>query len=156
MFEHLSLQVRIYDALENLIYKRDPIRRNHKIPALYAIVKNSHIYTVSDNLNMLRQMLPKSRSYEISVKASSDYHLNEKEEPMECKMITSLDEIRKYTEHSEYTLVYNGYDLSHLFYLSKQAGYNHRLDSARGVYLNLTSSLRSKIKYSNTRLRPRT
>ena len=119
-FEHFNLQVRIYDVFDTLIYKRDPIKRNHNIPALYAIVKNNHIYTVSDNVNMLRQMLPKSSNYDISVKASSDYHLNEKEEPVECKMITSLDDIRKYTEHSEYTLVYNGYDLSHLFYLSKQ------------------------------------
>ena len=142
VFEHFNLQVRIYDAFENLIYKRDPIKRNHHIPALYAIVKNNHIYTVSDNMNMLRQMLPKSSSYDISVKASSDYHLNEKEEPVECKMITSLDDIQKYTEHSEYTLVYNGYDLSHLFYLSKQAGYEPRL--ARDACLNLTSSLRSR------------
>ena len=143
-FEHFNLQVRIYAAFENLIYKRDPIKRNHHIPALYAIVKNSHIYTASDNLNMLRQMLPKSSSYDISVKASSDYHLNEKEEPMECKMITSLDDIRKFTEHSEYTLVYNGNDLSHLFILANKQGMNHRLDSARGVCLNLASSLRSR------------
>ena len=115
MFEHFNLQVRIYDAFENLIYKRDPIKRNHHIPALYAIVKNNHIYTASDHMNMLRQMLPKSSNYNISVKASSDHHLNEKEEPVECKMITSLDDIRKYTEHSECTLVYNGSDLSLLF-----------------------------------------
>ena len=91
----------MYDVFDTLFYKRDPIKRNHNIPALYAIVKNSHIYTVSDKLNMLRQMLPKSSNYDISVKASSDYHINEKEEPVECKMITSLDDIRKYTEHSE-------------------------------------------------------
>ena len=54
---------------------------------------------------------------------------------MECKMITSLDDIRKYTEHSEYNLVYNGYDLSHLFYLSKQAGYEPQVRfSARCVF----------------------
>ena len=141
VFEHFNLQARIYDVFDTLIYTRDPIKRNHKIPALYAIVKNSHIYTVSDNLNMLRQMLPKSSNYNISVKASSDYRLNEKEEPVECKMITSLDDIRKYTEHSEYTLVYNGYDLSHLFDLSCM---NNRLGSVRGAYLNLTSSLRSR------------
>ena len=138
--------MRIFDALENLIYKRDPIRRNHNIPALYAEVKNSHMYTVSDNLNMLRQMRRKSSSYETSVKASSDDHLNEKEEPVEFKMITSLDDIRKYTEHSEYTLVYNGYDLSHLFYLSKQAGYEPQVRFSAGFVseLNLIS-LRSKI-----------
>ena len=147
VFEHFNLQVRIYDAFENLIYKRDPIKRNHHIPALYAIVKNNHIYTVSDNMNMLRQMLPKSSSYDISVKASSDYHLNEKAEPVECKMITSLDDIRKYTEHSEYTLVYNGYDLSHLFYLSKQAGYEPQVRFSAGCVSEL--NFKFKIKINN-------
>ena len=42
VFEYFNLQVRIYDTFENLIYKRDPIKRNHHIPALYAIVKNNH------------------------------------------------------------------------------------------------------------------
>ena len=51
-------QVRIRDVFDTLIYKRDPIKRNHNIPALYAIVKNNQIYTANDNLNMLRQMLP--------------------------------------------------------------------------------------------------
>ena len=146
VFEHFNLQVRIYDAFENLIYKRDPIKRNHHIPALYAIVKNNHIYTASDNLNMLRQMLPKSSSYDISVKASSDYHLNEKEEPVECKMITSLVDIRKYTEHSEYTLVYNGYDLSHLFYLSKQAGYEPQVRFSAGFVSELNFKFKIKDK----------
>ena len=145
VFEYFNLQVRIYDALENLIYKRDPIKRNHHIPALYAIVKNNHIYTASDNMNMLRQMLPKSSSYDISVKASSDYHLNEKEEPVECKMITSLDDIRKYTEHGEYTLVYNGYDLSHLFYLSKQAGYEPQVRFSAGCVSELNFKFKIKI-----------
>ena len=150
VFEHFNLQVRIYDVFDTLIYKRDPIKRNHNIPALYAIVKNSHIYTVSDNLNMLRQMLPKISNFNISVKASSDYHLDEKEEPVECKMITCLDDIRKYTEHSEYTLVYNGYHLSHLFYLSKQAGYEPQVKFSAGCVseLNFKFKLKDKlIKY---------
>ena len=146
VFEHFNLQVRIYDVFNTLIYKRDPIKRNHHIPALYAIVKNNHIYTASDNVNMLRQMLPKSSNYDISVKASSDYHLNEKEEPVECKMITSLDDIRKYTEHSEYTLVYNGYDLSHLFYLSKQAGYEPQVRFSAGFVSELNFKFKIKDK----------
>ena len=145
VFEHFNLQVGIYDAFENLINKRDPIKRNHHIPALYAIVKNNHIYTASGNMNMLRQMLPKSSNYYISVKASPDYHLNEKEEPVECKMIASLDNIRKYTEHSEYTLVYNGYDLSHLFYLSKQAGYEPQVRFSAGCVSELNFKFKIKI-----------
>ena len=54
VFEHFNLQVRIYDLFHTLVFKRDPTKRDHNIPALYAIVKNSHIYAVSDNLNMLR------------------------------------------------------------------------------------------------------
>ena len=128
------------------IFKHDPVKRDHHIPALYAIVKNSHIYTVSDNLNMLRQMLPKNSSnYDISVKASSDYHLNEKEEPVECKMITTLDDIRKHTEHSEYTLVYDGYDLSHLFYLSKEAGYERQIKFSAGCVSELNFKFKIKI-----------
>ena len=145
VFEHFNLQVRIYDVFDTLIYKRDPIKRNHHIPALYAIVKNSHIYTASDNVNMLRQILPKSSNYDISVKASSEYHLNE-EEPVECKMITSLDDIRKYTDHSEYTLVYNGYDLSHLFYLSKQAGYEPQVRFSAGFVSELNFKFKIKDK----------
>ena len=64
---------------------------------------------------------------------------------MECKMITSLDDIRKYTEHSEYTLVYNGYDLSHLFYLSKQAGYEPQVRFSAGCVSELNFKFKIKI-----------
>ena len=129
--EHFNLQVRIYDIFDTLI-----------------IVKNSRIYTDSDNLNMLRKM--KDNNYDISVKASSDYLLNEKEEPVACKMITSLDDIKKFTDHNEYTLVYNGYDLSHLFYLSKQAGYEPQDRFSAGCVFELNFKFKTKdtlIKY---------
>ena len=38
-------------------------------------------------------------------------------------MIASLDDIRKHTEEDQYTLIYDGNDLTKLFYESKQAGY---------------------------------
>ena len=72
--------MRIRDVFDTLIDKHDPIKRNQNIPAFYAIVKNSQTYTVNDKLNMLRPMPPKSNSYCKSVKASSDDHLNEKED----------------------------------------------------------------------------
>ena len=78
---------------------------------------------MNDNLSSLKQLLPKNSNYDIFVKASPDYHLNEKSIPVECKMITSLDDIRKHTEEEEYTLIYDGNDLTTLFYQSKQAGY---------------------------------
>ena len=68
-------------------------------------------------------MLPKNSNYDIFVKASPDYHLNEKSTLVECKMITCLDDIRKHTEEEQYTLIYDGNDLTKLFHQSKQAGY---------------------------------
>ena len=59
------------------------------IPTLYAITKNNHIYACNDNVKMLQQMLSNGETRDITVKASPDYHLNEKTEPVECKMITS-------------------------------------------------------------------
>ena len=38
-------------------------------------------------------------------------------------MIASLDDIRKHTEEDQYTLIYDGNDLTKLLYESKQAGY---------------------------------
>ena len=102
VFEHYRIQVRIYNAFERLIFQYDPPKRDHQIPTLYAIVKNNHIYTVTDNLNVLRQTLPRSTGYDISVKASPDYHLNEKDEPIQCKMIQSLNDIKKFNGEGEY------------------------------------------------------
>ena len=123
VFEHFKIQVRVYDVFNNLVYQYDPEKRDHHIQTLYAIIKNNHIYTVNDNLSSLEQMLPKNSNYDIFVKASPDYHLNEKSTPVECKMIASLDDIRKHTEEDQYTLIYDGNDLTKLFYESKQAGY---------------------------------
>ena len=101
VFEHYRIQVRIYNAFERLIFQYDPPKRDHHIPTLYAIVKNNHIYTVTDNLNVLRQMLPRSSGYDISVKASPDYRLNDKDEPVQCKMIQSINDIKKFNGEAE-------------------------------------------------------
>ena len=123
VFEQYNIQVRVYDVSNNLVYLYDPEKRDHHIQTLYAIIKNNHSYTVNDNLSSLKQMLPKNSNYDIFVKASPDYHLNEKSNPVECKMITSLDDIKKHTDEDQYTLIYDGNDLTKLFYESKQAEY---------------------------------
>ena len=159
VFEHYRIQVRIYNAFERLIFQYDPPKRDHHIPTLYAIVKNNHIYTVTDNLNVLRQMLPRSSGYDISVKASPDYHLNEKDEPVQCKMIQSLNDIKKFNGEdeyanakgeAEYTLIYDGYDLAKLFYESKEAGYEPQVKFSAGIVSELNFKFRIKknvIKY---------
>ena len=87
---------------------------------------------------------------DISVKASPDYHLNEKDEPVQCKMIQSLNDIKKYNEQAEYTLIYDGHDLAELFYESKKAGYEPQVKFSAGIVSELIFKFRIKknvIKY---------
>ena len=161
-FEHYRIQVRIYNAFERLIFQYDPPKRDHHIPTLYATVKNNHIYTVADSLNVLRQMLPRNFGYDISVKASPDYHLNEKDEPVQCKMIQSLNDIKKHNEQAEYAnakgeaeyaLIYDRYDLAKLCYESKQAGFEPQVKFSAGIVSELTFKFRinkNVIKYKVT------
>ena len=123
VFEHYGIQVRIFNSFIKPIFKYSPTKYNHHIPTLYALVKNNHIYTANDNLQMLRQMVAIRENQDVSVKASPDYHINEKDEPTECKVIQSLNDLKKFREKDEYTLIYDGNDLTHLFYESKMAGY---------------------------------
>ena len=60
---------------------------------------------------------------DVSVKASPDYHINKQDEPTECKMIQSLNNLKKFREKDSYTTIYDGSDLKKLFYESKMAGY---------------------------------
>ena len=123
VFEHYGIQVRIFNSFIKPIFKYSPTKYNHHIPTLYALVKNNHIYTASDNLQMLRQMVAIRENQDVSVKASPDYHINEKDEPTECKMIQSLNDLKNFREKDNYTLIYDGNDLTQLFYESKMAGY---------------------------------
>ena len=123
VFEHYGIQVRIFNSFINPIFKHTPTKYNHHIPTLYALVKNNHIYTANDNLQMLRQMVTIHEDQDVTVKASPDYHINDKDGPTECKMIYSLSDLKKFREKAEYNLIYNGNDLTELFYQSKMAGY---------------------------------
>ena len=123
VFEHYGIQVRIFNSFINPIFKYTPTKYNHHLPTLYALVKNNHIYTANDNLQMLRQMVTIHEDQDVTVKASPDYHINDKDGPTECKMIYSLSDLKKFREKAEYNLIYNGNDLTELFYQSKMAGY---------------------------------
>ena len=93
VFNAFNIQVRIFNFVNELVYKYEPARRNHHIKTFYAMVKNNHIYTLNHDLNSIQQKqmdttMPK-------VKASTDYYLNEREEPPQFKMIENLDDIMK-------------------------------------------------------------
>ena len=103
VFEHYGIQVRIFNSFIKPIFKHSPTKYNHhiptlqpSIPTLHARVKNNHIYTANDNLQMLRQMVALRENQDVSVKASPDYHISKKIEPTECKMIQSINDFTKF------------------------------------------------------------
>ena len=156
VFEHYGIQVRIFNSFIKPIFKYSPTKYNHHIPTLYALVKNNHIYTANDNLQMLRQMVTIRENQDVSVKASPDYHINEKDEPTECKMIQSLNDLKKFREKDNYTLIYDGNDLTQLFYESKMAGYEPQVRFTGCIVSDLffkfyikKKSIRYRIKTQN-------
>ena len=167
VFEHYRIQVRIYNAFERLNFQYDPPKRDHHITTLYATVKNDHIFTATDNLNVLRQMLPRNSGYDISVKASPDCHLNEKDDPVQGKMIQSLRDLEKFNGEgeyanakgeAEYNLIYDGHDLANLFHESKKARYESQVKFSAGIVSELNLKFRVEknvIKYKD-KLRLRT
>ena len=44
----------------------------------------------------------------IDVKASTDCHINTRDEPIECRMIEGIDDFLKYTEKDEYNMLCKG------------------------------------------------
>ena len=70
VFVEFSIQARIYNYLNALVYKYDPPKRNHHIKTLYALVKNNHIYVLNHDLKSIQQ---KQESNIPTVKASTDY-----------------------------------------------------------------------------------
>ena len=53
---------------------------------------------------------------------SRNYYINDREEPAECHMIETADDLLKYTEKPEYNLVHEDSDLVKLFHELKIAG----------------------------------
>ena len=154
VFEHYGIQVRIFNSFIKPMFKYSPTKYNHHIPTLYALVKNNHIYTANDNLQMLRQMVTIRENQDVSVKASPDYHINEKDEPTECKMIQSLNDLKKFREKDEYTLIYDGNDLTHLFYESKMAGYEPQVRFTGCIVSDLYFKFYIKKKSIRYRIKP--
>ena len=146
VFREYRITARIYDYMENLIFSYDPPKRDRHYKTFYALVKNDHIYTINTDLHKLRGLMAVEREHDINVKAPSDYRINERDAPVECRMINSIDDIHKHTEHDEYTMIYRRNNLAELYYQSKQAGYEPYIKFTAGVVSEL--NFRFKVKVS--------
>ena len=94
VFKHYRIPARIFDCCENLIYRHEPEEANKKLKCFYAVVKNSHIHTMNNDLKSIQQKLGNVGKKPV-VKATTDYHINEKEEPPQSTMISDAYEMLK-------------------------------------------------------------
>ena len=94
VFKAFKIPARIYNSFNKMIYKHEPEHNKRRIKPFYAIVKNSHIYTINNDLKSIEHKQNEEEKRPL-VKASTDYHLNEKEEPPEFKMIRDTHDILK-------------------------------------------------------------
>ena len=134
VFKMFNTQVRIFNFLNQIIYKYEPEKRNHHIKTFYAMIKNSHIYTLNHDLNSIQHK--KSCNGLPIIKASTDYYLNEKEEPPPFKMIAFLNDILKIETEKEIKEVYvvpELNNLTELLFEAIKAGYEPRIKLQAGI-----------------------
>ena len=60
---------------------------------------------------------------ELSAKVSDNYYINDREEPRECKMIDTIEDLLHLKEKDEYMLIHRDNDLPKLLHDFKESGY---------------------------------
>jgi hypothetical protein len=146
VFVEFSIQVRIYNYLNALVYKYDPPKRNHHIKTFYALVKNNHIYVLNHDLKSIQQ---KQDSKIPTVKASTDYYISDKEEPPKFKMINNIDDILKIEiveDTKQINLIAENNCLTELFFQLLTSGYEPKIRFQVGIITEIIMKL-NKTKY---------
>ena len=128
VFRQFNIQVRIFNFVNELIYKYNPKIRNRHIKTFYAMVKNNHIYTLNHDLSKIQQKQVISKLP--TIKAHTDYYINEREEPPQYKMIKCIDDILKIKTDDktrEVYLVPEDNNLAEIFFQLINIGYEPRI-----------------------------
>ena len=146
VFKEYNIQVRIFNFFSKLIYNFDPEKRNHHIKTFYAMVKNNHIYVLNHDLKSIQQ----KQVCDIPVvQASTDYYINERDEPPKYKMIQNVNEILKIKtddETNEVYIVLENNDLTEALFKLISSGYEPRIRFQAGIVSEIRMKF-DKIKY---------
>ena len=122
VFEEFGIPARIFDFNCSLIFKYDPPTYSHRIKTFNGLVKNKHIYVLNHDLKSLKRS-EMGTEKELSVKVSDNYYINDREEPRECKMIDTIEDLLHLKEKDEYILIHRDNDLPKLLHDFKESGY---------------------------------
>ena len=145
VFKAFKIPARIYNSFNKLIYKHEPEHNKRRIKPFYAIVKNSHIYTINNDLKSIEQKQNEEEERPL-VKASTDYHLNEKEEPPEFKMFRDTHDILKMVskdkEPKTIHLVPELNNLTEIFFELVNARYEPQIRFQAGIITQIKMKLK--------------
>ena len=145
VFKEFKIPARIFDSFNNLIYKHEPEHNKRRIKPFYAIVKNSHIYTMNNDLKSIEQKQNLEEQKYI-VKASTEYHLNEKEEPPEYKMFNDTYELLKMVSDDKepitYYLVPEHNNLTRIFFELLNSRYEPQIKFQAGIITEVKLKLK--------------
>ena len=122
VFEEFGIPARIFDFNCSLIFKYDPPTYSHRIKTFNGLVKNKHIYVLNHDLKSLKRS-EMGTEKELSVKVSDNYYINDREEPRECKMIDTIEDLLHLKDKDDYILIHRDNDLPKLLHDFKESGY---------------------------------
>ena len=123
VFKTFNITARLFDFNGKLIYSFDPPDYHKHTKGFFGLIKNNHVYTINRDLKSIKKTMNMTTREDFKLKISSNYFISDREEPPECHMIETANDLLKYTEKPEYTLVHKDNDLVKLFHELKIAGY---------------------------------
>eukprot|EP00438_Fugacium_kawagutii_P013577 Skav212334 [mRNA] locus=scaffold5228:693:3725:+ [translate_table: standard] len=152
VFKEFGIQARIFNFFNQMILKYDPPKRNHNIKTFYAMVKNFHIYTLNHDLKSIQQ---KQNLDKPIVKASTDFYINNKENPTYYKMIENVNDIIKLElddDVKEVYLVMKDNDLTKALFDLTRNGYEpniqHQINGITSIKMKF-NNIKYTIKTQN-------
>ena len=144
VFKYFNIPVRLYNFNGEIFYKDDPLKLaiKRRVYTFTGVVKNHHLYLLNGNLASLRQQ-PELKTFEF--KASGNYYISDRTEPVEFKAINYIDNILQLAEHSEYNLIHLDNDMVGLVHHLIQSGYEPLVKWNAGI----VSEIRVRFGYKD-------
>ena len=142
IFKFFSIPVKLYNCECQLLFQYIPdnYKNNRHTQIFTGMIKNNHIYPINanwDRLNHLDVSDPKE------LKVSSNFYINDMDEPPTYKIFSHIDELLKLTEDDRYNLIHVDNNLNEVLFQLKGAGYEPFVR----YQANKISQLRVRFKY---------
>ena len=97
VFKEFGISARLFDCMGNFLQCCDPPTRKRRIKDFCGLIKNDHIYTMNqDFFKQLKANRGIKKEYSLDVNASTGFHINTRDEPIERRMIDSVDDSKIY------------------------------------------------------------